>query len=112
MSRRPASNGGSRSRRALPPVPERRGRGDLNVTTSSSNLRGSTPMIRLRKAKTVTSCLGAALTAGALAAMMLAASAWPQAQQRAASVAIDADDIGGVVTGPKGPEAGVWVVGE
>jgi hypothetical protein len=32
------------------------------------------------------------------------------AQQQ--SVAIDADDIGGVVTGPNGPEAGVWVVAE
>src|SRR6184192_2830619 len=29
-----------------------------------------------------------------------------------AQVAIDSDDIGGVVTGPKGPEAGVWVVAE
>jgi hypothetical protein len=29
-----------------------------------------------------------------------------------ASVAIDGDDIGGVVTGPRGPEAGVWVVAE
>ncbi len=27
-------------------------------------------------------------------------------------VSIDGDDIGGVVTGPKGPEAGVWVVAE
>ena len=27
-------------------------------------------------------------------------------------VAIDGDDIGGVVTGPHGPEAGVWVVAE
>ena len=32
------------------------------------------------------------------------------AQQQ--SVAIDADDIGGVVTGPNGPEAGVWVIAE
>ena len=32
--------------------------------------------------------------------------------QQAASVAIDKDDIGGVVTGPKGPEAGVWVIAE
>jgi hypothetical protein len=29
-----------------------------------------------------------------------------------ATVAIDGDDIGGVVTGPKGPEAGVWVIAE
>src|SRR3954454_7248949 len=28
------------------------------------------------------------------------------------TVAIDNDDIGGVVTGPGGPEAGVWVIAE
>src|SRR4051812_3909949 len=28
------------------------------------------------------------------------------------TVTIDADDIGGVVTGPAGPEAGVWVIAE
>src|SRR5437879_5899790 len=34
--------------------------------------------------------------------------------QQAASemVSIDADDIGGVVTGSNGPEAGVWVIAE
>ena len=36
----------------------------------------------------------------------------PSAQQPASDVAIDSDDIGGVVTGPKGPEAGVWVIAE
>ncbi len=36
----------------------------------------------------------------------------PDAQAPAAEVAIDADDIGGVVIGPKGPEAGVWVIAE
>jgi hypothetical protein len=35
----------------------------------------------------------------------------PNAQQPQA-VPIDADDIGGIVTGPKGPEAGVWVIAE
>ena len=34
-----------------------------------------------------------------------------QAQQTA-SVQIDADDIGGVVSSSKGPEAGVWVIAE
>src|SRR5687767_13197702 len=34
------------------------------------------------------------------------------AQQPANEVAIDSDDIGGVVMGPKGPEAGVWVIAE
>jgi hypothetical protein len=29
-----------------------------------------------------------------------------------ASVAVDNDDIGGVVTGPRGPEGGVWVIAE
>src|SRR6188768_3007594 len=35
-----------------------------------------------------------------------------QANSPAQAVAIDPDDIGGVVTGPKGPEAGVWVIAE
>src|SRR3989475_1615590 len=36
-----------------------------------------------------------------------------EAQQKGgANVAIDADDIGGVVTSAKGPEAGVWVIAE
>jgi hypothetical protein len=34
------------------------------------------------------------------------------AGQAPARVSIDGDDIAGVVTGPKGPEAGVWVVAE
>jgi hypothetical protein len=34
------------------------------------------------------------------------------AQAPAKTVSIDGDDVGGVVTGPKGPEAGVWVVAE
>src|SRR5688572_20847175 len=55
-----------------------------------------------------------ALTACALLA---GAVAVPNAQQRAtsggaATVALDTDDIGGVVTGPRGPEAGAWVVAE
>ena len=36
----------------------------------------------------------------------------PASAQQAAAVAIDNDDIGGVVTGPQGPEAGVWVIAE
>src|SRR5262245_66625572 len=34
------------------------------------------------------------------------------AQQPASDVAIDNDDIGGDVTGPKGPVVGVWVLAE
>src|SRR6187399_1497497 len=33
-------------------------------------------------------------------------------QTAAPTVAVDADDIGGVVTGPRGPEAGVFVIAE
>src|SRR3954463_14150449 len=49
--------------------------------------------------------LGAAVfgVAGALAAGPLTAQV---------TVTIDADDIGGVVSGPGGPEAGVWVIAE
>src|SRR5713101_4045109 len=28
------------------------------------------------------------------------------------AIPIDADDLGGVVSGPRGPEAGVWVIAE
>jgi hypothetical protein len=41
----------------------------------------------------------------------MAAVAHPAGAQQAA-VAIDNDDVGGVVTGPSGPEAGVWVIAE
>ncbi len=33
-------------------------------------------------------------------------------QSRTSAVAVDKDDVGGIVTGPRGPEAGVWVVAE
>src|SRR6266516_8222822 len=36
----------------------------------------------------------------------------PARAQQATTVAIDNDDIGGVVAGPNGPEAGVWVIAE
>src|SRR5215510_1853930 len=59
--------------------------------------------------------LRANLSIGSLTiACALAASfTWVQAQQKGgARVAIDNDDIGGVVTSAKGPEAGVWVIAE
>src|SRR5262250_3601057 len=51
-------------------------------------------------------------------ALIVAAIVWAgsavtlTAQQPASTVAIDNDDIGGVVTGANGPEAGVWVIAE
>jgi hypothetical protein len=50
----------------------------------------------------------------AIAILGLTSTILPRAAnaQQTQPVAIDADDIGGVVTGPNGPEAGVWVVAE
>jgi hypothetical protein len=49
----------------------------------------------------------------AITALIASSLAGPSAQQRGAvSVAIDPDDIGGVVASSKGPEAGVWVIAE
>jgi hypothetical protein len=47
----------------------------------------------------------AAVTAATL--VLAAGPGWAQGE-----VAIDPDDIGGMVTGPNGPEAGVWVIAE
>src|SRR5262245_26231872 len=47
-----------------------------------------------------------------LAAGLMADTPTPASAQQTAAVAIDNDDIGGVVTGPNGPEAGVWVIAE
>src|SRR5713226_5142774 len=55
------------------------------------------------------------LAAVAVAAVVGGSLTWVNAQQArpaTATVAIDPDDIGGVVTSSKGPEAGVWVVAE
>ncbi len=53
--------------------------------------------------------LGAAIAALAIASPPVTMSAFAQT---APIVAIDEDDIGGVVRGPNGPEAGVWVIAE
>ena len=44
-----------------------------------------------------------------LAGLLGAAPAQLNAQS---TIAINNDDIGGVVTGPNGPEAGIWVIAE
>src|ERR671914_93774 len=52
------------------------------------------------------------MTVVALSPFLPFGSSSAQQQQPASAVAIDSDDIGGVVTGPGGPEAGVWVIAE
>ena len=48
----------------------------------------------------------------ATTAGVLSLTAVPSHAQQPTAVAIDNDDIGGVVLGPNGPEAGVWVIAE
>jgi hypothetical protein len=51
--------------------------------------------------------------AGVIGILWIASLAGPSAVQNAGNaIRIDNDDIGGVVTGPRGPEAGVWVIAE
>src|ERR1700720_274192 len=45
-------------------------------------------------------------------AAVLAGTPAPLRAQQAAAVTIGQSDIGGTVTGPNGPEAGVWVIAE
>src|SRR5688572_15256851 len=45
-------------------------------------------------------------------ALIVITSQIPTSAQQAATVSIDNDDIGGIVTSDKGPEAGVWVIAE
>ncbi|MCG8441114.1 MAG: hypothetical protein MI723_04820, partial [Caulobacterales bacterium] len=59
--------------------------------------------------------LGHTRTAAAAAIAAALATAGPigaAAQQGVLAVALDGDDIGGVVTSANGPEAGVWVIAE
>ena len=58
------------------------------------------------------SCGLAAVAAATLLGLLGAGSAPSLAQQNAAAIPIDSDDIGGVVRSSAGPEAGVWVIAE
>ena len=46
-----------------------------------------------------------------LSSAVLVSTPAPTRAEQAAAPALD-DDIGGIVTGPNGPEAGVWVIAE
>lgn len=53
------------------------------------------------------------MTGLGLAVVLLSSLPGARALQLSGSpVQIDSDDVGGVVTGPRGPEAGVWVIAE
>src|ERR1700682_6200520 len=48
----------------------------------------------------------------ASAAAIVVAAAFPLSVGAQQAVAVNSDNIGGVVTGPNGPEPGVWVIAE
>src|SRR5688572_5683023 len=52
-----------------------------------------------------------AIIAVAAGAFLVASPLGMRAAQ-VTNVAVDSDDLGGVVSGPRGPEAGVWVIAE
>lgn len=57
--------------------------------------------------------LPASVTLGGLTLALVSSLSGAGARQLPRNpVQIDSDDIGGVVTGARGPEAGVWVVAE
>jgi hypothetical protein len=66
----------------------------------------------VRKKTKESSATVAAIAIAALSAATLASRPSTVAAQQANEPAIDGDDIGGVVSGPNGPEAGVWVIAE
>ena len=66
---------------------------------------GREGLMKITKALPVLVAAAALLAGGSL-------SARAQPQNAAAAIAIGEKDIGGVVSGPHGPEAGVWVIAE
>src|SRR6266850_2796141 len=52
------------------------------------------------------------MTSIAIAAVLVVSPAGMTARQATSDIKLDPDDIGGVVTSSKGPEAGVWVIAE
>src|SRR5262245_51009982 len=55
---------------------------------------------------------GHAAAVGLAAAFLTTLTGTAARQVSSETVRIDRDDIGGVVNGPRGPEAGVWVIAE
>ena len=53
-----------------------------------------------------------AVVAAGVASLLAVSFTSISARQQGAAIAVDADDVGGVVRSSKGPEAGVWVIAE
>src|SRR5205814_7372084 len=82
------------------------GVGSRQTTGSKLGLTGRNMNLK----KQILSYLTFTLTGIAAAGLLSPFAAPARAQQ--AQAAVDTDDIGGVVRGPGGPEAGVWVIAE
>src|SRR5499427_1092124 len=90
--------------------PSARGVGRAHVAQGHDTTARDTKTTRTRSAPMrLKARLCLTVAAIGLAALLAAAPARLSAQT---AVAIDDDDIGGVVTGGNGPEAGVWVIAE
>ena len=67
----------------------------------------------MRSMKITARLVSSSVLAVSCAVLLAVMQSAPRASQTGGpSVSIDPDDVGGVVTGPKGPEAGVWVIAE
>src|SRR5712664_4409266 len=62
--------------------------------------------------KTINTLYAAAVAIGVALLLSASQASINAGQATGSAIPIDADDIGGVVTGPNGPEAGVWVIAE
>ena len=87
-----------------PTIPQ----GKLALGQSNPQQRGKL----MKKMTELLATVAAIGIAAALSSAILISMPSPANAQQAAAPAIDNDDIGGVVTGPNGPEAGVWVIAE
>src|SRR5207244_5382716 len=78
--------------------------------------RADSPSHRLRRTeshmKTTSALFASAATVGFALLLTTSQARINAGQPPADTVPIDQDDLGGVVTSAKGPEAGVWVIAE
>src|SRR5690242_12349207 len=81
------------------------------MTVSEEFMASMTNRTRTQLTLALAATLAAAVVV-VVSATMVVLIAGQQRASQAPSVPIDADDIGGTVTGPNGPEAGVWVIAE
>src|SRR5688572_23882453 len=89
---------------------------DLRPGLGEAAERAATGTVRLRegvgKMDTHRIVRGSAVVAAVVALLVACVARTSSKQGAGPSPATDGDDITGVVTGPNGPEAGVWVIAE